>query len=73
MIGTFICDGHLTLFGERSPIFDTVKSKKFFGWVHLYDAHTPYEPPEPFASQFPGQPYLGEIAYADTFGAPVAI
>ncbi len=44
---------------------DTVKAKKFFGWVHLYDAHTPYEPPEPFNSQFPGQPYLGEIAYAD--------
>jgi arylsulfatase A-like enzyme/Flp pilus assembly protein TadD len=44
---------------------DTVKQKKFFGWVHLYDAHTPYEPPEPYASQFPNQPYLGEIAYAD--------
>ena len=45
---------------------DTVKSRKFFGWVHLYDAHTPYEPPEPFASRFPNQPYLGEIAYADS-------
>ncbi len=45
---------------------DTVKAKKFFGWVHLYDAHTPYEPPEPYASQFPNQPYLGEIAYADS-------
>lgn len=44
---------------------DTVKSRKFFGWIHLYDAHTPYEPPEPFASRFPNQPYLGEIAYAD--------
>ncbi|MEO5761086.1 MAG: sulfatase-like hydrolase/transferase [Vicinamibacteria bacterium] len=44
---------------------DTVKTKKFFGWVHLYDAHTPYEPPEPYASQFPNQPYLGEIAYTD--------
>ncbi|MBK5254743.1 MAG: sulfatase-like hydrolase/transferase, partial [Vicinamibacteria bacterium] len=44
---------------------DTVKDRRFFGWVHLYDAHTPYEPPEPFASQFPNQPYLGEIAYAD--------
>jgi choline-sulfatase len=44
---------------------DTVKKGKFFGWVHLYDPHTPYEPPEPFASQFPGQPYLGEVAYTD--------
>ncbi len=45
---------------------DTVKSRKFFGWVHLYDAHTPYDPPEPFASRFPNQPYIGEIAYADS-------
>lgn len=45
---------------------DTVKGGKFFGWVHLYDPHTPYEPPEPFASQFPNQPYLGEMAYADS-------
>ena len=44
---------------------DTVKTGKFFGWVHLYDPHTPYDPPEPFASQFPNQPYLGEIAYTD--------
>jgi len=36
-----------------------------FAWVHLYDAHLPYEPPEPFASRFKGRPYEGEIAYAD--------
>jgi arylsulfatase A-like enzyme/Tfp pilus assembly protein PilF len=42
-----------------------VKSKKFFAWVHLYDPHTPYEPPEPFLSRYPGQKYLGEIAYTD--------
>jgi arylsulfatase A-like enzyme/Tfp pilus assembly protein PilF len=42
-----------------------VKSRKFFAWVHLYDPHTPYEPPEPFLSRYPGQPYLGEVAYTD--------
>ncbi len=42
-----------------------VKSRKFFAWVHLYDPHTPYEPPEPFRSRYPGQPYLGEVAYTD--------
>ncbi len=35
-----------------------------FAWVHLFDAHWPYEPPEPYASQHPGRPYDGEIAYA---------
>jgi arylsulfatase A-like enzyme/Tfp pilus assembly protein PilF len=38
----------------------------FFAWVHLYDAHAPYEPPEPWRSEFASRPYLGEIAYADT-------
>lgn len=34
-----------------------------FAWVHLFDAHWPYAPPEPFASAHP-DPYDGEIAYA---------
>jgi arylsulfatase A-like enzyme/Tfp pilus assembly protein PilF len=42
-----------------------VKDRKFFAWVHLYDPHTPYEPPAPFAARYPGQPYLGEVAYTD--------
>ena len=36
-----------------------------FLWVHLYDPHDPYEPPEPFRSKFAKEPYDGEIAYAD--------
>jgi choline-sulfatase len=36
-----------------------------FAWVHLYDPHLPYEPPEPFATQFKERPYEGEIAYMD--------
>jgi arylsulfatase A-like enzyme/tetratricopeptide (TPR) repeat protein len=42
-----------------------VKERRFFAWVHLYDPHTPYDPPEPFASRYPGQAYLGEVAYTD--------
>jgi arylsulfatase A-like enzyme/Tfp pilus assembly protein PilF len=42
-----------------------VKAKRFFAWVHLYDPHAPYEPPEPFLSRYPGQPYVGEVAYTD--------
>jgi choline-sulfatase len=37
----------------------------FFLWVHLYDAHAPYTPPEPYAGRHPGKPYDGEIAFAD--------
>jgi len=37
----------------------------FFAWVHLYDPHAPYEPPEPFREAHAGRPYDGEVAYAD--------
>ncbi|PYQ25870.1 MAG: hypothetical protein DMF81_01145 [Acidobacteria bacterium] len=37
----------------------------YFGWVHIYDPHAPYRPPEPFASRFPADAYLGEVAAAD--------
>jgi arylsulfatase A-like enzyme/Flp pilus assembly protein TadD len=36
-----------------------------FLWVHLYDPHAPYSPPEPYAGRYRGRPYDGEIAFAD--------
>lgn len=41
------------------------ESRKRFMWVHLYDPHAPYAPPEPFLSSYRGKEYLGEIAYVD--------
>jgi arylsulfatase A-like enzyme/Flp pilus assembly protein TadD len=38
----------------------------FFMWVHLYDAHRPYDPPEPYKAKYAAAPYDGEIAYADS-------
>ena len=38
----------------------------FFIWVHLYDAHDPYDPPEPYKRRYASAPYDGEIAYADS-------
>jgi arylsulfatase A-like enzyme/Flp pilus assembly protein TadD len=40
-------------------------NERFFLFLHYYDPHTDYAPPEPFASRFPGYPYAGEIAYTD--------
>lgn len=37
----------------------------FFIWVHLYDAHDPYDPPQPFKTRYASQPYDGGIAYED--------
>lgn len=37
----------------------------FFAWVHLYDAHAPYEPPEPYRTRHQDLLYDGEIASVD--------
>jgi arylsulfatase A-like enzyme/Flp pilus assembly protein TadD len=42
------------------------KGGPFFLWFHLWDAHDPYNPPEPFRSKFPNAPYNGGIAYVDS-------
>jgi len=44
---------------------DEQKEEKFFLFLHYYDPHIRYEPPEPFASTFRGDPYSGEIAFTD--------
>ncbi|HEX9368128.1 MAG TPA: sulfatase-like hydrolase/transferase [Vicinamibacterales bacterium] len=36
-----------------------------FLWVHYYDAHYPYAPPEPYRSRYAKSPYLGEVAAMD--------
>ncbi len=38
----------------------------WFLWVHCFDPHDPYEPPEPFRSQYKNRPYDGEVAYVDS-------
>lgn len=47
------------------PWLDAHRAERFFGWLHFYDPHSPYDPPEPFKSRFARRPYQGEIAYAD--------
>lgn len=42
-----------------------------FLWVHLFDPHSGYAPPEPFATRLRGRPYLGEVAAVDSFLGPL--
>jgi tetratricopeptide (TPR) repeat protein len=42
-----------------------------FCWIHVYEPHAPYVPAEPFASRYPGAPYVGEVATADAALEPV--
>jgi arylsulfatase A-like enzyme/Flp pilus assembly protein TadD len=39
--------------------------RPFFLWVHLYDAHAPYNPPSPWRERHPGSPYDGAVAFDD--------
>ena len=48
------------------PWLEARKGKRFFSWIHLYDPHSPYEPPAPYDRMYAAQPYLGEIAFADS-------
>lgn len=70
---------HIDLAGVQRPAnqvvdaalrwLDARKHEPFFAWIHLYDPHTPYEPPEPLLSEFgrrgPAGLYDGEIAFVD--------
>lgn len=41
------------------------RTAPWFAWVHCYDPHEPYEPPQPFLSEYEGRLYDGEVAYVD--------
>jgi choline-sulfatase len=51
--------------GEGIAWLDGRARARTFMWIHLYDPHAPYEPPEPYASQYAGRPYDGEVAWSD--------
>jgi arylsulfatase A-like enzyme/Flp pilus assembly protein TadD len=42
-----------------------------FLWLHVYDPHAAYDPPEPFKSRFSKTPYLGEVSAVDSFLTPL--
>jgi tetratricopeptide (TPR) repeat protein len=57
-------DGRETLHSAEAWL-DQQNGKPFFLFLHLYEPHTPYTPPEPYFSRYQ-QHYDGEIAYADS-------
>jgi arylsulfatase A-like enzyme/Flp pilus assembly protein TadD len=38
---------------------------RFLAWVHAFDPHSPYTPPDEYLAQYRSQPYYGEIAFVD--------
>jgi len=44
---------------------DAQRGGPFFLWLHFFDPHMAYDPPEPFRSRFKHDLHAGEIAYTD--------
>jgi arylsulfatase A-like enzyme/Flp pilus assembly protein TadD len=42
------------------------QDSQWFSFIHLWDPHAPYRPPEPFNEKFKRDPYSGEVAYVDS-------
>lgn len=42
------------------------RAGRFFYWVHYFDPHAAYLPPQPFRSRYAHDLYSGEIAYTDS-------
>lgn len=43
------------------------KKDPFFLWIHYYDPHTAYDPPQPYKDVYTHCLYDGEIAYTDSW------
>ncbi len=54
------CEDTLNIFKEKLKEIP----EPFFLWIHFFDPHSPYLPPENFRRKFEN-PYDGEIAYMD--------
>lgn len=52
------------VYEEFAAWVDESPPQPFLGWVHFFDPHLPYSPPEPYSEQLEN-PYDGEIAYMD--------
>ena len=44
------------------------QSTRWFGWVHVFDPHAPYSPPDDWKSRYPSDAYAGEVAWTDEIG-----
>jgi arylsulfatase A-like enzyme/Flp pilus assembly protein TadD len=51
---------------DKSLLWLKKQSSSWFLWVHLFDPHSPYEPPQPYKDKFKENPYNGEVAYVDS-------
>ena len=56
---------------QRADAWIAAQRSPFFGWVHVFDPHSPYHPPADLAASYSAQPYHGEVAFVDRALAPL--
>ncbi|MBA3949558.1 MAG: sulfatase-like hydrolase/transferase [Acidobacteria bacterium] len=56
---------------SRATAWIGAQPGRFFSWVHVFDPHSPYEPPSPHAAAHAAQPYYGEVAWTDQALGPL--
>jgi arylsulfatase A-like enzyme/cytochrome c-type biogenesis protein CcmH/NrfG len=56
---------------SRATAWIAQQQGPFFGWVHVFDPHSPYQPPPDLAAAYSAQPYFGEVAAVDRALAPL--
>ena len=61
-LGSLQRDGRIAV-DALTRFIDAQAGKRFFAFLHLYEPHAPYAPPERYRQI--ANPYDGEIAYAD--------
>ncbi len=53
------------VWGNSRDWLDDNREDDFFLFIHMYDPHYPYEPPDPYDKKFAENPYAGEVKYVD--------
>lgn len=56
---------------ERARTWIGAQQGPWLAWVHVFDPHSPYAPPPPYAAEYAGDPYAGEVAYVDSALGPL--
>ncbi len=51
--------------GEARQWLERIGGRRFFAWIHLYDPHSPYDPPPPYPRGTPRAASRGEVEYTD--------
>jgi len=51
---------------DRAIEWLKANKQPWFLWIHCYDPHDPYTPPEPYRTLYAKCPYDGEVAYVDS-------